>query len=150
MINLLSEGDYSPFFKLLNKVDSDFLPTLSSRVDLEQYALKLLKVANVFGIYQKNQLVGAIAVYMNDLDSKVGYCPFIAILPDFRGQGFSQLLIEAAIVELKSKKFNSFSLTVRADSPASKLYKKVGFKIVNEFNYDSSDIKGLKMELKLS
>ncbi|MBB1368460.1 GNAT family N-acetyltransferase [Pseudoalteromonas sp. SR44-5] len=149
MVNLLNEGDLSSFFKLLNQVDDDFSPTLSSRVDLEQYALKLLKVATVFGVYKKNQLVGAIAVYMNDLDSKVAYCPFIAILSNSRGQGFSQLLLEIAIAELKSKQFNSLSLTVRADSPASHLYKKVGFLIVNEFNYEDSNVKGLKMELKL-
>ncbi|MBB1419452.1 GNAT family N-acetyltransferase [Pseudoalteromonas sp. SG44-1] len=149
MVNLLNEGDFTPFFKLLNEVDADFSPTLSSRVNLEQYALKLLKVATVFGVYKKNQLVGAIAVYMNDLDSKVAFCPFIAILPSSRGQGLSQRLLELAIAELKSKQFNSLSLTVRADSPASHLYKKVGFKVINEFNYENSCIKGLKMELEL-
>ncbi|WKD22021.1 GNAT family N-acetyltransferase [Pseudoalteromonas sp. KG3] len=149
MVNLLNEGDFTPFFKLLNEVDADFSPTLSSRVNLEQYALKLLKVATVFGVYKQNQLVGAIAVYMNDLESKIAFCPFIAILPNSRGQGLSQRLLELAIAELKSKQFNSLSLTVRADSPASYLYKKVGFKVINEFNYENSCIKGLKMELEL-
>lgn len=149
MVNLLNEGDFSPFFKLLNKVDADFSPTLSSRVNLEQYALKLLKVATVFGVYKHNQLVGAIAVYMNDLDSKVAYCPFLAILPNSRGQGFSQLLLEIAIAELKSKKFKSLSLTVRADSPANHLYEKKGFLTVSVFNYEDSNVTGLKMELNL-
>ncbi|MEI5639571.1 MULTISPECIES: GNAT family N-acetyltransferase [unclassified Pseudoalteromonas] len=150
MVNVLNEGDFTPFFKLLNQVDADFSPTLSSRVNLEQYALKLLKVATVFGLYKQNQLVGAIAIYMNDLDNKIAFCPFIAILPNSRGQGLSKQLLELAIADLKSKQFNSLSLTVRADSPASYLYKKVGFKTINEFNYEGSCIKGLKMELKLS
>lgn len=149
MIRILAEDDFQSLYNLLNRVDSDFSPSLSSRVNLEQYALKLLKIATVFGVCKQNQLVGAIAVYMNDLDTKVAYCPFISILPNSRGQGFSQLLLEVAIAELKSKLFNSLSLTVRADSPASHLYKKVGFKVINEFNYEGSCIKGLKMELEL-
>lgn len=149
MIYLLNESDYLPFLKLLTKVDSDFLPTLSSRVDLDHYALKLLKVATVFGVYQQKKLVGAIAVYMNDLDSKLAYCSFIATLSDYRGQGFSKQLIETVIIELKSKKFQRLELTVRADSPASNLYNKVGFKTVGEFKYEESAIKGLKMELQL-
>lgn len=149
MVCILSEDDFQSLYSLLNQVDSDFSPTLSSRVDLEQYALKLLKVARVFGIYQKKELLGAMAIYMNDLDSKVAYCPFIAVLSDFRGNGFSQKLIETSIMELKSKKFSKLLLTVRVDSPACYLYKKVGFKVTNEFRYDDTDIQGYEMELKL-
>lgn len=149
MIRRLVEDDFQSLYNLLKRVDSDFSPSLSSRVNLEQYALKLLKISTVFGVSKQSKLVGAIAVYMNDLDNKIAYCPFISILPNSRGQGFSQLLLELAIVELKSKQFNKLSLTVRADNPARYLYKKVGFKVINEFSYEGSYIKGLNMELEL-
>ncbi|MGO2169059.1 GNAT family N-acetyltransferase [Pseudoalteromonas sp. AOP31-A2-14] len=149
MVSLLKNTDYNYLLNLLIAVDSDFYPSLSSRVNLEQYTSKLLEKGRVFGVYKENKLIGAVAIYMNDVDNKVSYCPFIAVLPDFRAQGISLLLIESAIAELKRQEFKKLSLTVRADSPASKLYKKVGFVIIKNFNYDKTDIQGYEMELTI-
>lgn len=148
-MDLLNEKDHLLLLNLMNEVDTDFYPALSSRVNLNEYALKLLKGAVVFGAYNKGSLIGAIAIYMNDVTNKYGYCPFIAVLPCARGQGVSRKLIEVAIAELKIKKFNKLALTVRANSPASSLYKSVGFQIIDTFIYQKTDIIGYEMELGL-
>lgn len=150
MVKLLTKNDFNCFFKLLNEIDDDFSPSLSSRVSLDEYALKLLTHANIFGVFQQGHLVGAIAVYMNDLDSKVGYCPFVGVAVKYRKQGLSQKLLDTVIGALKDQYFKTLKLTVKKDSGAFFLYKKNAFQIVNKFTYSNTDIEGYEMELKLS
>ncbi|MBQ4834224.1 GNAT family N-acetyltransferase [Pseudoalteromonas sp. MMG010] len=150
MVKLLTKSDLNCFFKLLNEIDDEFSPSLSSRVTLDEYTLKLLTHATVFGIFQQEYLVGAIAVYMNDLESGVGYCPFIGVSFKNRKQGLSQKLLDTAISNLKDDCFKILRLTVKKDSGAFFLYKKNGFHIVNKFTYSDTNVEGYEMELKLS
>jgi len=150
MVKLLTTNDFNCFLKLLNEIDDDFSPSLSSRVSLDEYALKLLTHATVFGIFQQEHLVGAIAIYMNDLDSKMGYCPFVGVAFKYRKQGISQKLLDTAISALKDHFFKTLKLTVKKDSGAYFLYKKNAFRTVNKFTYSNTDIEGYEMELKLS
>lgn len=148
-MDLLGEDNFQVFYEFLIHVDADFFPTLSSRVDLQQYAAKLLKMAEMFAIFDDEKLVAVAAIYMNDFDSKIAYCPFIAVLPSFRGNGYARNLLESSLVELRNNEFNKLLLTVRADSPACNLYKSIGFKVISVFDYDQTNIQGFKMELTL-
>ena len=149
MINILHAKDFSLLVDLMRDVDCDFDPALSARVEIEEYASKLLKTANVLAFCIDGKLAGAIAIYMNDTYSQLGYCPFIAISPSFRGQGLARTLLEKGIEELKFKKFKRLVLTVRKNSPASYLYKDIGFKVIKTFTYSQSNTLGYEMELEL-
>ena len=51
----------------------------------------------------------------------------IAVAPQFRGQGCGARLIEALMTRLRAAGVARVSLSVRADSPAVRLYQRLGF-----------------------
>lgn len=55
----------------------------------------------------------------------------IAVEAEFRGQGIGARLIEALQAELRATNVTQLSLNVRADSPAVRLYQKLGFEKVD-------------------
>jgi ribosomal protein S18 acetylase RimI-like enzyme len=53
----------------------------------------------------------------------------IAIAPEFRGRGIGTELLERLMAEAKNK-YHAVSLSVSADNPALRLYRRLGFEIV--------------------
>ena len=54
----------------------------------------------------------------------------IAVEANFRGQGIGARLIEASKSELRANNTRRVSLNVRADSPAVRLYRRLGFETI--------------------
>ena len=54
------------------------------------------------------------------------------IASEYRGKGIGTKLIETMLKLLKNKGYKKTSLAVQKDNYAVKMYKKVGFKIINE------------------
>jgi ribosomal protein S18 acetylase RimI-like enzyme len=113
----------------LNRVDSDFSPPLSVRVNLSDYVDKLLTNAEVFGIYDSSsRLVGAFAVYANDHDNYAAYVSFIATDPLVRGMGIGRKLMLCMVSHCRDSKMKSLKLEVsRKNQIAIELYRKFGF-----------------------
>ena len=145
---LLSKLDVKEVTELelfLHKVDEDFQPTLSSRVDIKNYAQKLICNAIIFKAYKTSQIIGLVACYANDSSKTNAYIPFIAVDRDFRGYGIGETLLSKLLDELKNYNFKKLSLTVRKNSDAFYFYKKVGFDIDSDFKYKNTDIVGVNM-----
>jgi len=113
----------------LNRVDSDFSPPLSVRVNLSDYVDKLLGNAEVFGIYNSlSRLVGAFAVYANDHENHAAYVSFIATDPLVRGMGLGRKLMMCMVTHCRDLNMKSLKLEVsRTNQVAIELYRKVGF-----------------------
>lgn len=109
--------------------DEDFIPKLSSRVNIGNYCNKLLSKADIISLHLNEKLVGVLAIYLNDFINKVAFISSVCILKEYRGLGFSKILLEKAFDISKEKKFLKIKLEVGKNNlPAITLYKNFGFK----------------------
>ena len=77
--------------------DNDFVPQLSSRVNIVDYATKLFTYADIVTISNGNFIIGVLAIYLNDFYSKIGYVTSICIRKEFRRNNLSKTLLDIAI-----------------------------------------------------
>lgn len=123
--------DKQEVLKLVRTLDSYFEPPLSQRVNLQEYVNKLDQYATMGLAYnESNALTGLIAFYDNDQENKEGYITYLAVLPEFKGKGIANKLLETCIMVCQKKGMNSISVeTWENNEPVIRLYKKFGFKI---------------------
>lgn len=124
------------YYKLL---DNSFKPALSSYVDIDAYAQKLVKNAYVCILQYKLKFAGLIALYINDKVTQIAYLTSLAVLDEYKGNGFASILMKEGIhIALKSG-MNLLKLEVNNGyERALKFYEKMGFIISNE-NTDHDD-----------
>lgn len=112
----------------LKKCDAIFLPPLSSRVELQAYALKICDKAHRFEAWQEIELVGLIATYCNDPEKQSAFITSVSVAPSCHGMGIASQLMEQCIRKLKTHSFKRLQLEVASNNlPAIRLYQKFGF-----------------------
>ncbi len=115
--------------RLLWAIDSDYVPPLSTHLDLSLYAEKLLDCAVVCIAEVKSSDVGIIAIYTNEMNEKLAFISTIGVSRNARGIGVAGALIEAAIMHARLAGMLRVRLEVsRLNTPAIQLYQKMGFK----------------------
>lgn len=115
--------------------DKDFHEPLSTRVDLKTFAGKLHNLSTTFIIVYNQEIAGIIASYFYDLPSRKGFITLVHVKHEFRGQHFSDLLVQAVQAYAQSIQFKFVDLVVyRDNTSAFKLYSKHGFKVLSEEN----------------
>ena len=91
------------FELLLQEVDYDFVPPLSSSVDLGNYAQKIYENAAIFSLYDEGKLVAALAVYSNDPNREVAFCTMLAVGKSHRNCGLGSNLVRTTVDFLRKK-----------------------------------------------
>ena len=120
-----------------------FLPFTS--VESENFFLKIDQNAEFFKHHFDGKLVGFIACYCNNYESKKAFISLVLIDKQYRGQGISRKIFDQLFGLLKEKKFTNCGLEVRRDNVnAINLYKSLGFKSV-----DSTDPHSITMNILL-
>lgn len=123
--NILEETE---LYSLLKISDSEFEPTLSSRINIWNYSRKLLENAIRFEAYYKDKIVGLVAVYANDPTKENAFITYVYCKKEYRNIGIAKTLIQRALNYLKKMQFCSVSLEVSLKNIAAiKLYKNFGF-----------------------
>ncbi len=116
---------------ILRLCDEDFIPKLSSRVNISDYALKLLKHAEIISLLNGEGIFGMIAIYCNDFEKKIGYISSFCLLRKYRGKGIAQKLLRESILYSKRKGMKKIRLEVNPKNlPAINLYKQFDFYII--------------------
>lgn len=117
----------------LLECDKEFIPHLSSRVNLSEYALKLSLKAERFEVWKNGQLVALVAVYANNLADKTAFITNVSVAPGHTGKGLASKLLQISFEELKSKAFQRILLEVSPhNDKAMKLYRKMGFSFIEK------------------
>lgn len=117
----------------LRACDDTFAPTLSSRVDIEEYAQKLAASAERFEAWSNGVLVGLLAVYCNDLDGRIAYITSVSVMPVSRGHGIASRLIARCVENATALGHTAIELEVGTrNEAAARLYEKHGFLAVRE------------------
>lgn len=112
----------------LKRCDQDFVPQLSSYVDIKSYSEKLYNNALRYEYWSKDNLVGLLAVYLNESHS-TAFITNLSIEQAFMGSLKAKSLLDFCISELKQKtKIKELVLEVYIiNTRAIKFYNKRGF-----------------------
>lgn len=122
---------YDRIFKLLIELDDVLIPTLSSRVRIQNYAEKIYMNAHIFYVVADKNDIGKCAVYYNK-DKKVGYITSIAVKRQFQGKGIGETLIKQVIGFSRRCEMKSIELQVwNENQVAIMFYKKIGFELLH-------------------
>jgi 1-aminocyclopropane-1-carboxylate deaminase/D-cysteine desulfhydrase-like pyridoxal-dependent ACC family enzyme/ribosomal protein S18 acetylase RimI-like enzyme len=123
-----SELSCHALFDILKKF-GDYLPVqLSYKVNLEQYAQKIIERADILFAYQDQDLIGILILYANDFEKKTGHIPLLSISPHLRGRGVGKAMMSRAIARCRSRNITTLSLEVHHENRrAIDFYQKIGF-----------------------
>lgn len=129
----------------LMSCDKDFITDLQSKVDIEEYADKIVKNATTIEGWENDKLVGLIAIYLNNEQTKAGFITNVSVLPSYKGTGLAKELLKRCVQKAKDSYFNSILLEVNKDNMrAINFYKK------NKFEETNQKDTSLIMKLELS
>lgn len=132
-----NKADARELLRHLMICDDHFTPKLSSRVDLNAFADRLLTRAHRFeawhvaaaGEHEGSRiLVGLVAMYCNAQDRIEAFITSVSVEPDHRGQGIAGTLVSRALDFAAEQEFQRAALEVDATATfARRLYTRMGF-----------------------
>lgn len=131
---LLNKASETEIAEHLSSCDTDFVPPLSGRVEINEYAQKILSKASRFEAWSGGTLVGLIAAYCNDQEKRIAYITSVSVLKEWNGKGIAACLMSRCIKDMKALGMRQVCLEVASDNtPAIRLYEKNGF-VVDKAN----------------
>ncbi|MEW6107740.1 MAG: GNAT family N-acetyltransferase [Nitrospirota bacterium] len=112
----------------LSRCDADFVPPLSGRIEIVDYAKKIASKATKFEAWAGGKLVGLVAAYCNDQEKRIAYITSVSVLREWTGKGIAARLLKHCIKYATASGMRQVRLEVASDNmPAIGLYKKSGF-----------------------
>ncbi|HEY6289611.1 MAG TPA: GNAT family N-acetyltransferase [Nitrospiraceae bacterium] len=131
---LLNETSAVQIAEHLSRCDADFVPPLSGRVEIRDYARKIASKATRFEAWSGGTLVGLVAAYCNDREKRIAYITSVSVLREWAGKGIAAHLMNQCVEYVKASGMRQISLEVAGhNTPAVKFYEKNGF-IVGKAN----------------
>ena len=127
---LLNKASEAEIASHILRCDADFVPPLSTRVEIGNYAQKLASKATRFEAWSGGTLVGLVATYCNDSVTRIAYITNVSLLKEWTGKGIAGHLINLCIARAKDAGIRQINLEVaQANTPAIQLYEKNGFTV---------------------
>lgn len=112
----------------LRTCDAAFVPPLSGRVIIEEYAAKIASAATRVEAWAGQVLAGLVAVYLNDQRKHVAFITSVSVREGYLRQGVAARLLEECIALAIARGFAAVELDVDATNEAAlALYEKLGF-----------------------
>lgn len=108
--------------------DASFVPPLSDRVKIKDYAKKIISKAMRFEAWSGGLLVGLVAVYCNQKENGNAFITSVSVKRDWIGKGIATKLMVQCFAYLKRSGMWQINLEVARDNIfAINLYTKNGF-----------------------
>lgn len=124
----LNEASELEIGRHLRECDADFVPPLSGRVDIASYAHRIATRATRFEAWHEDSLVGLVAAYCNDRDSRIAYVTSVSVLRGWMGRGIASQMLTRCLEHAKAAEMTVVRLEVaQANAPAIRLYQDQGF-----------------------
>lgn len=112
----------------LSQCDVDFVPPLSTRVEIGAYSRKIASKATRFEAWAGDRMVGLVAAYCNDQQTRCAYITSVSVLREWAGKGIAAHLLKRCIEHAKASNMCRISLEVASGNiSAIELYRKRGF-----------------------
>jgi len=101
--------------------------------DLNAYVDKIMEKACIISVMEQNVLLGFLAYYANDYESKNAFLSMVVISPTVRKMGYGRRLVDFFIADLVLKGFKRCLTEVKEDNiKAINVCKKVGFSLIGK------------------
>ena len=112
----------------LSRCEADFVPPLSGRLEINDYAKKIASKAMRFEAWSDGRLVGLVAAYCNDQEKRIAYITSVSVLREWMEKGIAAFLMKQCIEYAKTSGMRQIGLEVaEGNTPAIALYEKSGF-----------------------
>lgn len=112
----------------LQRCDTQFVPELSARVDIGEYAKKIANRAVRLEAWSDDSLVGLVAAYGDDALRRIAFVTSVSVLRDWTGLGIGTRLMRDCVEYAKLNGLRRISLEVAVEQRlAVRLYEKCGF-----------------------
>ena len=109
---LLNKASAEQIAEHLLRCDSDFVPPLSGRVEIKDYAEKIATTAIRFEAWPGGALVGLVAAYCNDQDKHIAYITSVSVLRAWMSNGIAARLVGQCVEHAKTLGMRQISLEV--------------------------------------
>lgn len=119
---------FEEFNSFVCDTENDFVPPLCSRINVHDFFFKLQNNAHFITCMHNDRIVGLIAFYCNDFELRTSYVTFIAVLPEYRGNGIATVLLEKASKIATEKGMNKMKIDTN-NKIAYQCYLKNGFRL---------------------
>ncbi len=119
--------------------DNSFTPSLSSRVNIPSYALKLRENATTFETWSNDAMIGLLAVYL-DTNRRSAFISNLSVELSYRRCGIASRLLNDSLAFLSSRRVLVVSLEVHENSTAQRLYSDAGFLVASDTISHKRDI----------
>lgn len=125
---LLNKASEAEIAEHLLRCDADFVPPLSDRVDIKDYAQKIANNGMRFEAWSGGTLVGLVAAYCNDQESHIAHITSASVLKEWTGKGIAARLVARCVEHAKESGMQQIGLEVaQGNTRAINLYEKSGF-----------------------
>ena len=112
----------------LGDCDDAFVPPLSTRLEIEGYAYKIVSNAERFEAWANGKLVGLVAAYCNDRAGRVAFITSVSVLQEWQGRLIASQLLARCIDHARGLRIGRIELEVdHRSAVALRLYEKHGF-----------------------
>ncbi|MFN3713122.1 MAG: GNAT family N-acetyltransferase [Alcanivoracaceae bacterium] len=126
MLNSRNQADSEAILEHLLRCDKQFVPALSDRVDLTEYAGKLASRAERFEVFCDKSLIAMVAIYINP---HTAFISNVSVEENFSGQGIGKKLVRDSLVWAFSSGASKVELEVNKDNTrALAMYLSLGFR----------------------
>ncbi len=126
----LNSAKESDILKHLLICDKQFIPMLSSRINIQEYSAKLIEKAITFEAWYLDDLVGLIAVYFSNEETGEAFISNVSVIDKFNGLGIAKGMLEECIIYAQQYKFHTLILEVnKLNLVALNFYKKNLFEL---------------------
>lgn len=116
-------------FDHLKECDKEYVPYLSTRVNLLEYATKLYEKGIRIEAWSEKQLIGLIGFYENKKDDCI-FISNVSVSNKYYGMDIASTLMKMTIKFAESKNNSEIKLEVNErNGRAIKFYKKMGFNL---------------------
>lgn len=122
------EGNADDVARHLKACDPAFMPPLSERLDISEYAARLANDATCFEAWSSNELTGLVAAYCNAADRRKAFITSVSVLSRQQGNGIAAKLLDRCIEYVQKLGFHRIELEVNGGNKAAiALYERFGF-----------------------
>lgn len=113
----------------LRRCDEGYVPPLSDRVVIDEYARKIAERANRFEAWSGEGLVGLVAAYLPAATGDPVFITDVSVIPEQRGRHVASALLDECAAFASRHGIDRLRLEVdRRNEPAMRLYEASGFR----------------------
>jgi len=125
----INSASFDVLIAFYNENNENFNPPLNSQVkSIEKYVEKMKNNAVIFEAWNDYELIGLVAAYFNNYETKIGFITSVIVSKKYQKQGIAKILLEKTIDFAKEHGFEKIQLEVHNENKnAIELYKKFGF-----------------------